>query len=185
MLTGSNEEKRGAIPSSYVVYLEDDDFTTLRTMLDDIESRYHIDTLHGRDRFFCQQVIYGIYFNYGYHYCVEYDDINQFDDIPEDVISGALDDFENDFWESVEYAVIDVNGMLAKQSYDVSIEDLTNDLLETFGDDIKLIVRRYMIPEIRQIMVPFTNSDGSYCGHYMPFMRSVRLNRDGFLYWEM
>ena len=63
MLTGSTRNKRGEVPSSYVVYLEDDDFTTLRTVLDDIESRYHINTLHGSDRFFCQQMIYGIYFN--------------------------------------------------------------------------------------------------------------------------
>ena len=185
MLIGSTRNKRGEVPSSYVVYLEDDDFTTLRTVLDDIESRYHINTLHGSDRFFCQQMIYGIYFNYGYQYCVSYTDIKQSTDIPENEIAGALDDFENDFWESVEYAIIDVNGMLAKQSYDVLIEDLTNDLLETFGEDISRIVKRYMIPEIHQIMLPFTNSDGSHCGHYMPFMRNVRLNRDGFLYWEM
>lgn len=185
MRTGNIRERGGDAPSTYVVYLEDDDFTTLRTILDDIESRYHINTLHGSDRFFCQQVIYSIYFNYGYHYCIEYNDINQFDDIPEGVISGALDDFENDFWESVEYAIMDVNEMIEKNSEEILIEDLTNDLIETFGEDISRIVKRYMIPEIHQIMVPFTNTDGSYCGHYMPFMRSVRLNRDGYLFWGM
>lgn len=185
MRTGSTREKRGEVPSSYVVYLEDDDFTMLRTVLDDIESRYYIDTLHGKDRFLCQQVIYGIYFNYGYRYCVGYADIRQSLNIPEDEIAGALDDFENDFWESIEYAIIDVNELINSKSDDILIEDLTNDLLETFGEEISRIVREYMIPEIRQIMLPFTNSDGLHCGHYMPFMRNVRLNRDGYLYWEM
>ena len=185
MLTGSNEEKRGAIPSSYVAYLEDDDFITLKTILDDIESRYYINTLHGSDRFFCQQIIYNIYFNYSYHYCIEYNDINQFDDIPEDQMAGALDDFENDFWESVEYAVNDVNEIIGNQAEEVNIEDLTNDLIETFSGEIPPIIRRYMIPEMRRILLPFMNSDDTQCGYYMPFIRNVRLNRDGYLYWEM
>lgn len=185
MRTGNIRERGGDAPSSYVVYLEDDDFTMLRTVLDDIESRYYIDTLHGKDRFLCQQVIYGIYFNFGYHYCIEYNDINQFDDIPKDLMAGALDDFENDFWESVEYAVNDINEILNNRSDEINLEDLTNDLIETYTQDIQSIVKRYMVPEMRQILLPFTNSDDTQCGYYMPFIRSVRLNRNGYLYWGM
>lgn len=185
MLTGSNEEKRGAIPSSYVAYLEDDDFYTLKVVLDDIFSRYYINTLHGQDRLICQQTICSIYFNFGYHYCIEYNDINQFDDIPEDLMAGALDDFENDFWESVKYAVNDINEILNNRADEINLEDLTNDLIETYTQDIQSIVKRYMVPEMRQILLPFTNSDDTQCGYYMPFIRNVRLNRDGYLYWEM
>lgn len=159
MLTGSNEEKRGVIPSSYVAYLEDDDFYTLKVVLDDIFSRYYINTLHGQDRLICQQIICSIYFNFGYHYCIEYNDINQFDDIPEDLMAGALDDFENDFWESVEYAVNDINEILNNRADEINLEDLTNDLIETYTQDIQSIVKRYMVPEMRQILLPFTNSD--------------------------
>lgn len=185
MRTGSTRNKRGEIPSSYVVYLEDDDFTTLKTVLDDIESRYYIDTLHGKDRFLCQQVIYSIYFNYNYHYCVEYNDINQFDDIPEDEMAGALDDFENDFWEATDYAIRDINEIIGNQAEEINIEDLTNDLIESFSEEIHPIIKRYMIPEMRHIVLPFTNGDNVQCGYFMPFIRSVRLNRNGYLYWEM
>ena len=185
MLTGSNEEKRGTIPSSYVAYLEDDDFTTLKIALEDILSRYNIHTLHGRDRFLCQQVLYAIYFNFNFHYCIEYNEVNPFNELAEGEVIGALDDFENDFWESVEYAVSDINGIINGQSEDIDIEDLTNDLLESFGDNIQPIVKGYMMPEIRKILLPVINSDGTRCGYYIPFIRNVRLDRHGFLYWEM
>ena len=185
MLTGSTREKRGDVPSSYVVYLEDDDFYTLKVVLDDIFRGYYIDTLHGKDKLICQQVICDIYFNYGYRYCIEYTDVDQYLNISRDDIAGALDDFENDFWESVEYAVNDINEILYNRADEINLEDITNDLIETYADDIQCIVKRYMVPEMRQILLPFTNSDDTQCGYYMPFIRHVRLNRDGYLYWEM